>query len=185
MDDENTFALLDDLKGSAALSWAADCVEHVAQQVGDTANHDVAASVGMARKYAYDRCFDSAAAHALSTALAKAHRKLSAGRVLGGAITFVGGALARDSLGPVSWEERHIMRGARDQSDYARKDNELKAELVGLLEAAQALCGADPHVAARDASRLCRKALPAEAAWQQQRLHERLEPPSSASREVA
>lgn len=173
MRDPDAFAAVDDLKGSVALLWAADCVEHMARQVGDTENHDVAACVGLARRYAQDRLYDSAAAHTLSAAAARARKGLTASGLLGKAFGVATRVAMIESV--EAWEAYEIHREMQP-SDYTRNERELRGRFAGLLEAAQALCGADPHVAARDAARLCRKAAPEQASWQIERLNDHQQP---------
>jgi hypothetical protein len=190
MSREEAFAAVDDLKGSAALSWAADCVEHLARQVGDTANNDIAACVRLARKYAQDRLYDSAAAHSLSKAARRARRRLSVGvgAIFGTALDVATDVELVDTVG---WREKHRIERAVEPatdpgpSQFTRGERALKVELAGLLRAAEALCGADPHVAARDASASCRQAAPAEATWQLQCLNDHLDPPPSVRQETA
>ena len=85
MANDDGFPGIGDLRGAAALSWGADCVEHLSHQVGDTANGDVAACVRFARKYVQDRVYDPAEAWSLAKAARRARRKLglTVGRVAG------------------------------------------------------------------------------------------------------
>jgi hypothetical protein len=142
--------------------------------VGDTASQDVAACVQLARRYSQDRVYDSAAAHDRSDAVKRARRKLRMG--VGGVVGAIGDVAASVGLGEAVGRraantiERAAEPLAEDSSDYTRRKRELRAELASLLDAAQALCEVDPLDAARDASRLCRKAVPAEAIWQLERL---------------
>jgi hypothetical protein len=192
MSDEQTFAAVGELKAAAALCWAADCVEHLAQQVGDTASEDVAASVRLARKYAQDQVYDSATAHALSDAVRRARKKLRVGlRGVVGAVVGEASEVFQEAIGQHGRDElRPIERTFEPltnsgPSGYTSRTRELRAELAGLLDAAQALCGVDPVDAARDASTLCRKAVPAEAPWQMQRLTDYQHGPPSPAQSTA
>lgn len=175
MSDDPRFDVLDELSGTAALGFAADAVEHLAQQIGDTRSCDVAAVVAFARSYAQSRQYDSEKAHALLGAVKHERNSVANNELAGRAGGVIAGSIGSALLELFGWrsrrevEERTYEEGGAS-SEYTLRDRHLKVALVGLLEAAEALCSADPHAAARDASSQCRRAVPDEAIWQVQRL---------------
>ncbi len=176
MSDDPRFDVLDELSGTAALGFAADAVEHLSQQIGDTPDGDVAAVVAFARSYAQSRQYDAENAHALLGAVKRGGNRVAnnelAGRAGGVIAGFIGTSALLELFG---WRrtmqvERRTYEEGGASSEYTLRQRHLKVALVGLLEAAEALCGADPHTAARDASSRCRTAVREEAIWQVQRL---------------
>ena len=154
MSDEDIFAATDTLHWTAALSWAADCVEHLSERVGDTPKQEVASCVALARNYAQSGAYDTEQAPALASAVRRARKKASIG----------GGEVVSTVMGLLAWETMVETMGSRrtielDQevgesgsSGYAQRERQLKGELRTLLKAAEALCAVDAHAGARDAS---------------------------------
>jgi hypothetical protein len=182
MSEKDTFEACDALHWKAALSWAADCVEHLSERVGDTPNGEVASCVTLARNYAQSGEYDSEHAPALASEVKRARTKLSVGGG-GDAMSAVMGFLSWDAmLETMGW--RRAMRLDREgdtSSGYAERERQLKSQLRTLLKASEALCGVDAHAAARDASAQCRRAESSEAEWQQERLASYLEAAQSAA----
>lgn len=180
MSDPDWLPALDDLKGSVALAWAADCVEHLSRETGDSPGGDVAACVAWARKYAHERVYDAAAAHALTKSAGRARLRLN----LDPTYLFdqLSGVWTRDEMrDALGWRETRRLEPSSRPSNYTLNDGAVKTRLDVLLKAAEALCQADPHEAAREAAKLCRKALASEADWQVDRLQDLIHGQASES----
>ncbi len=144
---------------AAALSWAADCVEHLAHDVGgislvgvtvepsEEIEQAVAACVAFARKYASERRYDAAAAEELDGAVSDAqkHKNRSAW-------SSVRQANREDTTPAGAYYNAALRDGRR------RALRTIDATFWLLLEAAHALCDANRMEGARRATGLCRKA---------------------------
>jgi hypothetical protein len=141
---------------TAALRWAADCVEHAAQTVDDAvpaqAAEAVAACVAFARGYAEKHSYDKATAEQLAQSV----QQQLGGNTRSIAGTMVSENLTDSVLGALGGFTARAEETRFDDRAGARTESTLAAR--HLLEAAGALVGIDPMQAATRASICCRKA---------------------------
>ncbi|HTZ87290.1 MAG TPA: hypothetical protein VMB05_11545 [Solirubrobacteraceae bacterium] len=177
---ESEFVAAENLHWTAQLSWAADCVEHLCESVGDTPGGHVAASVALARKYAQSREYDLERAHALEKEMKSAQRKgsVTAEGLLSAFMSFVTFDALADTLGTRKARERD--REGWTDSSYDERQGEIRAERGALLKAAEALCGVDARASAREAAERCRAGDRNEGTWQADRLSEYLHAASTS-----
>ena len=138
---------------AVVLEWGADCVEHLARRVS-AVDGNVAETLTLARRYAKRREFDPGNAHRLaaeSEAVLKRLRSAgvtSAVKAVASRALDLEGGLAGGLLGPT--ETRY------EAGQLAIAD--LRAMQVAVMHATNALCGADPLCAGREAARWARRA---------------------------
>lgn len=146
-------APLDTYDVSTALQWGADCVEHLARRVNGV-DGNVVETLALARRYAREREFQSESALRLAAEAQQALERLRKG----GIVSFGKGVISR-----VGDDELGIVGGLLGPSEtryeagqFAMAD--LRAMQVALMHATQALCGADPLTAGREAAGWSRRA---------------------------
>jgi hypothetical protein len=170
---ERAFDPTEDLHWTAALSWAADCVEHLAERVGDTPANEIAACVAVARTYAQTRQFDASEARKLASSVRSARWRMALPRKGSVAVLVafvVIGALLPGGGGNAGGTDVFGSTGGSGDSEFVRRERKLKAQRKALLRAAESLCTVDARAAAREAPVRCRRAQPSEGTWQFDRL---------------
>lgn len=190
---------LEHFDGLAVLSWAADCVEHLAQTIAAIpfrvslghamaeAPERVSECVAFARRHATTRSYDAAAADRCTAAVQQTLRTLA-----GGGVAAVDKADADAASSPPILPLAANRQAETDRRIVGETAASLEvvlqvATFEKLLQAALHLTQADGLEAAQLAPAQCRKAVTgmrggiprAEAIWQRGRLREYLQAPAS------